>query len=88
MQGVFLLSPALADPTLEQIALYRSLEQLFRNRNHDPVEVLSVPGSEYVAQMTGISMPSLGKKAVNAFLAAKSFFFWKSVTLTGRFQGL
>ena len=79
-QVVLLLSIALADSSFKQIALYSTLEELFRYGYHDPVLFVSGAFEAEIAHVRYIAMLTFGKKLRNAGLAAQSFFFRKSIT--------
>ena len=73
------LSPAFSDTTFEEIALDCSLEHFFRYGNQNPAKTLSVVSNVDITDMSDVAMSSFGKKSFNAFLAAQSFFFRKSI---------
>ena len=79
-QVVLLLSIALADSSFKQIALYSTLEELFRYGYHNPVLFVSCAFEAEIAHVRYIAMLAFGKKLRNAGLAAQSFFFRKSIT--------
>ena len=79
-QVVLLLSIAFADSSFQQIALYSTLEELFRYRYHDPVLFVSGAFEAEIAHVRHIAVLAFGKKLRNAGLAAQSFFFRKSIT--------
>ena len=79
-QVVLLLSIAFSDSSFQQIALYSTLEELFRYGYHDPVLFVSCAFEAEVAHVRYIAMLAFGKKLRNAGLAAQSFFFRKSIT--------
>ena len=73
------LPPTLADAPFEQIALYSSFEELLRYGNENSIAFLSGVIHVYIADIADVSMSALGKKSVNAFLAAQSFLFGKGI---------
>ena len=79
-QVVLLLSIAFADSSFQQIALYSTLEKLFRYGYHDPVLFVSGAFEAEIAHVRYIAVLAFGKKLRNAGLAAQSFFFRKSIT--------
>ena len=90
------LSPTLAYPTFEKIAFDSSLEQFLRYGHKNPAMVFAIVGKISVAECADIAIFAMGKKPVNASLAAQSFLLRKSIrgipvhvsSLKGRAQAL
>ena len=61
LEIVLLLAPAFPDPSLEEIALYSSLEHLLWYGHHHPVVFKAVAIEKYVTKPRHISMTALGK---------------------------
>lgn len=76
---MFEFSPALADTTLQKVALDSPLEEFLRYGYKDSGLFFSIVGKVSVAENTHIAMSAMGKKPVNAPLAAQSFLFRKSI---------
>ena len=79
LQGVLLLTPALADPALEEIAFDSSFEHLLRNRNHDPVGLGTRVCHIQKPEPGNIPVLPLGKKLPDCGLAAESLLLGKGV---------
>lgn len=73
VEHVLLLSPGFAYPSLTEIALDGSLEDLLWYRNKNPGLLTSCVFSDKIAHARYISMSSLGKQLFNKRLAAESF---------------
>ena len=72
-------SPAFADAAFQKVAFYCSFEKFLRDRNKQAVCILPVVCCIDEADITHATMSSSGKKLFDAFLAAQSFFFRKSI---------
>ena len=76
---MLLLSPCLSDATFAKVALDRSLETFFGNRNKNPGMVTSSVLADKVAHARNISVTTLGKQFLYKGLAAESFFLFKCI---------
>ena len=72
-------SPAFTDAAFQKVALDSSFEKFLGNRDKKTVCFLAVVCCVDEADVTHAAMSSFGKKSFNAFLAAQSFFFRKSI---------
>jgi hypothetical protein len=73
------LSPTFADTTLQKVAFYSPLEEFFWYGYKDSGHLLSIVGKISVTESADIAMLTMGKKPVDASLAAQSFLFRKSI---------
>ena len=79
VKTMFEPSPAFTDASFQKVAFYCSFEKFLWNRDQQAVCVLPVVCCIDEADVTHAAMSSSGKKSVDAFLAAQSFFFRKSI---------
>ena len=77
---MLLASPAFADASLEEVALYRSLEEFLGYRDYDTVDTGICTISAHIAHSWYIAVLTFGKKHRDGRLAAQSFFLRKSIT--------
>ena len=75
----FLQSPTFADTSFEQIPLYSTFKELFRNRNHYPVVLQSVLCVKAETKTWNIPVLAVGKQLRYSGLAAKSLLFRESM---------
>lgn len=76
---MFQLSPAFTDTALQKVASDSPLEEFLGYGYKDSGLFFSIVGEISVAESTNIAMSAMGKKPVNASLAAQSFLFRKSI---------
>ena len=76
---MLLLAPAFPDATLEEIALYGSLEEFLRNGNQNTVDASLRSAHTQVSKTWHAAMLSFGKELRYCRLAAQSFFLRKSI---------
>ena len=76
---MLLTTPAFTYPALQKIALYRSLEGFFGNRDHHTVKFSILSTKAKIPHARHIAVLSFGKKLGDGRLAAQSFFFRKSI---------
>ena len=76
---VFESTPAFADTSFEQVALYSPFEEFLRNGNQDAAEFFSVVCSMDITDRAYTSVSAFSKKSLDGFLAAQSFFLRKII---------